>query len=277
MSTNCVVTLTGNTENTETKDDEGLAAKPSISSKGWQVQVDSMKVTDVGTFLTAIKNMTPFTLLWDKTEGTNNQDPTGVAYSRTGQAYLSDFTATWNDREYSVKNLQFSGTGALEEGTGPSTQSPGAAAYTKGQFVRLFLSGDNTTVPSTVIGAARQLSLHVSLTMENSTTKDTTEDWVVQEPTALNYDISSGALVESNEAITSSVSGTYLEDLMSRYEEGTPIRWQIANVSGANNRTKGTVIASGSCIITQLQINAPLQTATYTAQLTGYGAYTVGA
>ena len=278
MATNCVVTLTGNSEEAATKDDAGLAAKPTITSKGWQVQVEALKVTDVGVFLTAVKNMTPFTLLWDKTEGTNNNETTGASYSRTGQAYLSDFTATWNDRENSVKNLTFSGTGALEEGTGPETQSPGAGAYTKGQYVRLFLSGDNTTTPLTVIGAARQLSLHVSLTLENSTTKDTTGDWVVQEPTALSYDITSGALVESGEDITSSVSGTYLEDLVYMYENATPCRWQIANVSGANNRTKGAIICSGSVILTQLQINAAVKTpANYTATMQGYGPYTVGA
>jgi hypothetical protein len=65
--------------------------------------------------------------------------------------------------------------------------------------------------------------------------------------------------------------------LTSIYEDGTPVSWQIANVSGDNNRTKGSVIASGSALLTQLTINAAnRQTATYDAQLTGYGAYSVG-
>ena len=61
------------------------------------------------------------------------------------------------------------------------------------------------------------------------------------------------------------------------YEDGTPVLWQIANVSGDNQRTKGSVIVSGSVVLTQLTMNGPnRQNATYDAQLTGYGAYTVG-
>jgi hypothetical protein len=55
------------------------------------------------------------------------------------------------------------------------------------------------------------------------------------------------------------------------------VKWQIANVSGDNQRTKGSVISSGSATITSLQTNAAVkQNADYTATLTGYGAYTVG-
>ena len=150
-------------------------------------------------------------------------------------------------------------------------------SYTKGQFVRLFLSSDNTATPAKVIAAAKQLSIHVSLTLEQSNTKDTDENWIAQEPTALNYDISTNALVDSGETITSSVDGQGLSDLMTIYEGGTPVKWQIANVSGANQRTKGSIIASGSAQLTQLTINAAnRQAATYDAQLTGYGAYNVG-
>ena len=56
------------------------------------------------------------------------------------------------------------------------------------------------------------------------------------------------------------------------------MKFQIANVSGDNQRTKGAVIISGSVIIATLTLNGPnRQNADYTAQLSGYGAYTVGA
>ena len=68
-----------------------------------------------------------------------------------------------------------------------------------------------------------------------------------------------------------------LADIEEVYDDGTPVKWQIANVSGANNRTKGSVIASGSVIVQTLTMNGPnKQNADYTAQLQGYGAYTVG-
>jgi predicted secreted protein len=118
----------------------------------------------------------------------------------------------------------------------------------------------------------------VSLSLENSTTKDTTGNWVAQEPVSLSYDITTSALVESGETITSSVDGQGLAELENIKEAGTPVKWQIANVSGANNRTKGSVIASGSAQLTQLEIQSQNRTAVqYNATLQGYGDYTVGA
>ena len=122
------------------------------------------------------------------------------------------------------------------------------------------------------------MQLHVSLTVEDASTKDTTGDFVMNEPTALNYDISTSALMRSNDTITSQVGGKTVADLESIYEAGTPVKFQIANTSGANNRTKGSVIVSGSVILSQLTLQAQNRSnATYDAQLTGYGAYTVGA
>lgn len=277
MATSCTVTLQNNTESAVTKDDVGMADKPEVVSQGWSVQVESLNVADVGAMLTAMKNGTHFTLRWDQNSTTDNNTPLEAAYAREGDAFLADGTFTFNDRENSVKSLQFQGTGEISTISSDETESLSAGSYTKGQFVRLFLGSDNTTTPSKVIAAAKQLQLHVSLTLEQNTTKDTTGNFVVQEPTALNYDITTNALVDSGETITSGVGGQGLSDLMSIYEGGTPVKWQIANVSGANNRTKGSVIASGSAQLTQLTINAAnRQAATYDAQLTGYGAYTVG-
>ena len=129
-----------------------------------------------------------------------------------------------------------------------------------------------------MIAAARQLQFHVSLTMENATTKDTTGDWETQEPTGLSYDISTTALVRSGDTITSSVAAQALADVESIYESGTPVKFQIANASGANQRTKGTVIIAGSVVLTQLAINAANRSdADYTATLNGYGEYSVSA
>lgn len=279
MATSCTVTLNANTDDAGTKDDVGMAQKPTVTSKSWQVSVESLNVTDVAAMLTAIKSLTPFTLLWDETSTTDNQTAQGAAFARKGQAFLSDATFNFNDRENSSKSLQFSGSGELETlSTTPSVEAIAAGAYTKGQFVRLFLGSDNTDTPAKVIAGAKQLSLHVSMTLEDATTKDTAGDWTIQEPTQLAFDISTTALVRSNDTITSAVQAQGLSDLESIYEESSPVKFQIANVSGDNQRTKGAVIISGSVIISTLTLNGPnRQNADYTAQLTGYGAYTVGA
>lgn len=279
MATSCTITLTNNTDNAQTKDDVGLAAKPVTTSKSWQVQVDSLDVSDVGAMLTAIKSQNIFILAWDESSTTDNQSPEYNSFARKGSAFLSDATFNFNDRENSAKSLTFIGASALQPVVAPPTPSytpVQSAGYTKGQFVRLFLGSDNTTTPASVVAAAKQLSLHVSLTMESSVTKDTTGEWDIQEPTELSYDITTNALVRSGETISSAVGAKGLNDLETIYENGTPVKWQIANVSGANNRTKGSVIASGSAVLTQLTINAAVSNATYDAQLNGYGEYTVG-
>ena len=279
MATNCTVTLTNNTEDASTKDDVGMAAKPTMTSQGWSVSVESLDVSDAAAMLTAIKSLTPFTLMWDETSTTDNQTGEQATFARKGSAYLNDATFNFNDRENATKSLQFTGSGALETiSSTPSYEAVSASAYTKGQFVRLFLSSDNTTAPAKVIAAAKSLSLHVSMTLEDATTKDTTGNWQIQEPTGLSYDISTSALVRGNDTITSAVAAQDLASIESIYEAGTPVKWKIANASGANNRTAGAVIASGSVLLTQLTLNGPnRQNATFTAQLNGYGAYTVGA
>ena len=193
-------------------------------------------------------------------------------------AYLSDGSFVFNNRENSTKSLQFSGTGALTKITITEYVDIAPAGFTKGQFVRLFVGSDNTAAPSKVIAAATSLTLHVSLTLEDATTKDTTGDWVVQEPTGLSYDISTSALMRGDDTITSSVDGQAIDNLEDIYEASQPVKWKIANVSGENNRTAGATIVSGSVVITQLTLNGPnRQNATYDAQLSGYGDYTVGA
>ena len=278
MATSCTITLTGNSDDASTKDDVGMASKPEITSKGWSVQVESLSVADVGAMLTAIKSLTPFNLEWDETSTTDNQTPIGAAFARGGQAYLNDVTFNFNDRENSSKSLQFTGCSPIAEVTTPTITPVIPGSYTKGQFVRLFLSANNTDAPTAVLAAAKSLSLHVSMQLEDATTKDTTGDWQVQEPTGLSYDISTSALVRSGDNITSSVGGKNLADLTSIFEASVPVKWLIANVSGDNNRTKGSTIVSGSATITQLTLNAAnKQNATYDTQLSGYGIYTVGA
>jgi predicted secreted protein len=84
--------------------------------------------------------------------------------------------------------------------------------------------------------------------------------------------------MRSGETITSQVGAKSLADIEAIYEAGTPVKWKIANVGGDNNRTASSTIVSGSVILTQLTLNGPnRQNADYTANLNGYGEYTVAA
>jgi len=280
MATNCTVNLTANTDDASTKDDIGGAQKPEVTNKSWQVSVESLSVADTAAILTAVKSYQKFTLLWDEVATSDNQTPVEAGFARTGSAYLNDVTFNFNDRENASKSLQFTGVGQLAKITDTPAfeEITPSSAYTKGQFVRLFLGSDNTATPAKVIASAKSLSLHVSLSLEDATTKDTDGNWQVQEPTGISFDISSNALVRSGDTITSSVQGQALADIMDIYEASAPVKFEIANVSGANQRTKGTVIVSGSVVITALNISAQnRQNATFDATLTGYGEYTVGA
>lgn len=279
MSTGCTITQTNNTDDSSHKDIVGMAAMPVTTSKSWQVQVDSLDVADTAAMLTAIKSMQPMTLMWDETATTDNQTRAKATWARKGQAYLSDATFQFDNRTNSTKSLQFSGTGPLETvAASEATQVIPIGSFTKGETVRLFLSSDNTAAPDAVLAAARSLSLHVSLSLEDATTKDTTGAWLYQEPTGLSYDISSGALVRSGETITSQVAGKSYADIQSLYEAGTPFKWKIANVSGDNNRTASSTIVSGSILITTLTQNDPnRQSSDYTMNANGYGEYTVAA
>ena len=279
MATGCTVTLTNNTENGTHKDVVGAADMPVTASKGWSVNVDSLNVADAAAMLTAIKAMEPMTLMWDETSTTDNQTRAKATFARKGSAYLNDATFQFDDRTNSTKALQFQGSGPLQTvAASEATEVIPLGSYTKGQFVRLFLSSDNTAAPASVIGASKTLSLHTSLQMESSTTKDTTGDWDVHEPVGLSYDITSGALMRSGETITSAVGAKGLADLETIYEAGTPVKWKIANTGGDNNRTASSTIVSGSALLTQLTMNGPnRQNADYQATLNGYGDYTVGA
>ena len=280
QATSCTATLTGNTEDASHKDIVGNATMSSIVSKSWQVQAESLNVLDMTSLLTKIKNREKLQIEFDEASTTDNQTELKAAFARRGEAYISDITFSFNNRENSTKSITFMGTDALSK---VPSQTPGTSvipvstSLTKGQFVRLFLGNDASATPSKVIGSAVQLQFHISVAMESATTKDTEGDWIINEPMDLSYDITSNALVRGGDNITSGVEAQDLASIEDIFEASTPVKFEIANVSGANQRTKGSVLVSGLVIITQLTINAAnRQNATYDTTLTNYGDYTVG-
>jgi len=279
MATGCTVNLQNNADSGTHKDVVGSADMPVTVSKSWSVSCDSLNVADTAAMLTAIKSMQSMMLMWDETSTTDNQTRAKATFARKGEAYLQDVTFNFNNRENATKSLQFSGSGPLQTvASNEATQVIPLGSFTKGQHVRLFLSNDNTAAASMPIAAARTLSLHVSVTVEDASTKDTVGEWQIQEPTSLAYDITTGALMRSGETITSQVTGVDMAAVEAIYEAGTPVKWKIANVSGDNNRTASSAIVSGSVVLTQLTLNGPnRQNADYQATMNGYGDYEVAA
>lgn len=125
----------------------------------------------------------------------------------------------------------------------------------QGQYIRLFLSFDGDDGNCAVIAAATDLSLHISATVEASTTKDDGDGlWVSNEVTGFSYDISSSALVvsEADDNDLNTVIG-YFE---TNGDADTSHAWVIAEVSGDDNRTLGSAICSGQAKPTSLQVIA---------------------
>ena len=279
MSTNASINQSSNTDDATTKDVLGMASMPTVTSKSAQISVETLTITNAVELLKAIASGVPFTLIWDEVSTVNNQTPVGAAFARTVKAFLNDVTINLNDRENTATSLQFTSASAVEKiTTTPTYEMVTPGTFIKGQFVRLFLSKNNTDTPENVVLAPKSLSLHVSLSLEDATTKDTEGNWQVQEPTGLSYDISINALIKSGATITSSVPAVSLTDLQDIYEASEPVKWEIAHTSGANNRTKGEVICAGSAVLTALNISAQNRTVCkYDATFNGYGPYEIPA
>lgn len=147
----------------------------------------------------------------------------------------------------------------------------------KGQFYRLFLY-DNTTAKA--IAAAKDMSLHLSAQTEESSTKDTTGDALEYEVVGQSYEITGSALVLTDNDVlvtggTGVNAGRGLNDFLTKIGD-TELLWVIAICEGSNNRTMTTPLFTGTCKLTNLQINAQnKQKATFSYTLTGYGAITI--
>ena len=112
------ITLTGNAEDTSTKDTEGLFTQETIVSTAWSAQVDTYQAepSQLRAIITTFIAATEVAVGWDQTTGaagTQNRTPANANFKRSGQALLNDFTMQFDDRATVNVSLQFQGTGAL--------------------------------------------------------------------------------------------------------------------------------------------------------------------
>ena len=119
-ATNCTITITGNTEDVSTKDDVDNATSESVTSRSWQVQVETFNEVNIPTLIAAWKESTLFTLGWDQTSGANNATTDKASFNRTGYGYLTDASFSFNDRAIISSNITFTGSGALTRVTSSS-------------------------------------------------------------------------------------------------------------------------------------------------------------
>lgn len=143
----------------------------------------------------------------------------------------------------------------------------------RGQYIRLLLA--TAADPSTVIAAAKQMSLHGSAQTEESSTKDTTGDALEYDVVGMSYDINGSGLMLSptDELLTDAVGVNDFEN----WVKDQLLYWKICVMEGTHNREVVETIASGTAKLTQLQMQGQnKQNAQYNYTLTGYGALVVG-
>jgi len=114
-STSCSVSITGNTEDSSTKDDTGMWTKETIVSTSWSASVDSYNAeTEALCDLVTLFNAgQPIPVGWDQTSGANNATAANASFKRSGNALLNDLSIQFNDRTNITVTSQYQGTGAL--------------------------------------------------------------------------------------------------------------------------------------------------------------------
>ena len=121
------------------------------------------------------------------------------------------------------------------------------------------------------IAMATNCTFHVSAQMEDSSTKDSTGDWQVQEVIGLSWDASTDSLV----TLTDNGSGGELpQDLLSLIINKTMVTLTFDQTNGANNRVgmNSAIKRSGSAYVTDVSISAQnRQNSTITVQFQGTG------
>ena len=141
------------------------------------------------------------------------------------------------------------------------------------------MGGTTQNPVSNYIGLATDLTLHLSATTEDSTTKDTTDttgQWTEFDVTGRSGDINFSALVAVLTGDTTDVNGKYLADFIDSVSD-TVVDWKLIFVSGHSNRTAGKTLCSGKGKLTNLQISAQnRQKASYSGTINLFGPVTVG-
>lgn len=138
----------------------------------------------------------------------------------------------------------------------------------KGQNLRITIGGK-------FVAFATSCTVHSSLNLEESSTKDSTNNFTEQTPTGISWDMSCDALF-SVDADTTGKNGIDALDLVLAQQK---VQVQFEQTYGEKNRVPvaGAVVYSGYAWVNDISINAAnRQNTSYTIQLTGDGPLTKG-
>ena len=121
MATSCTFHISAQVESASTKDDANDFEVNEVTGLSWDAQTDSLvTLTDNGVngelptdLLSLIINKTKVTLTFDQTAGANNRTGQNSAIKRSGEAFLTDYSLSAQNRQNSQLSCQFTGTGPL--------------------------------------------------------------------------------------------------------------------------------------------------------------------
>jgi hypothetical protein len=134
---------------------------------------------------------------------------------------------------------------------------------------------EGTPATGKVVALSTDLTLHLSATTENSSTKDTTDtngNYNEYDVTQRSGDIQFGALV----GVGTDTGGKSFDDFLNKVDDSL-INWKIVYVSGTNNRTLGKTLCSGQGKLVNVSATAQnRQKTTYTGGINIYGPVEVG-
>lgn len=122
------------------------------------------------------------------------------------------------------------------------------------------------------IAMATSCTFHVSASLEDSSSKDSTGDWQEQEVVGLSWDAQTDSLITLTDNGT---NGEMPQDLLGLIINKTLVTLTFDTTSGTNNRTaqNSAIKKSGQAYVTDVQITAAnRQNSTLTVQFTGTGA-----
>ena len=138
----------------------------------------------------------------------------------------------------------------------------------KGENLRILVGEDAEHLKC--VAASTNCQVHLALQVEEDTTKDTDDDWVMTEPVGINWDASVDALVIID---TEDTGGAQLASLV--VGQVYVLRFsQTAGATGEQNRdaVDTAMQLTGSAILQDLQVNATNEDiSTYTAKFAGTG------
>lgn len=114
----CQVSLTGNMEDSKTKDSEGSYTQEQMTSRDWSVQVSTFMSTakELIGIIRQFNSDEKLEVGWDETTttaGKQNRVPGNAAFARSGQAILNDFSIQADNAQNISVSLQYQGSGAL--------------------------------------------------------------------------------------------------------------------------------------------------------------------